>query len=91
MAGVSVDAAAVAGAISLCKQSIQILNKASIDLSRKYVSAGTFWKDSKYQQLGGIINECTTELNKPHGELEDCLSKLIELQKAVLDYEQTKI
>ena len=91
MPGVSVELAAVAGAISLCNQSIQAFNKASADLKRKYQSAGSSWKDSKYQQLGGIVNDCTTALNKPIQELEDCVKKLTELQKAISEYEQTSI
>ena len=91
MPGVSVEAAAVAGAISLCQQSIQNFNKASTDLSRKYQSAGSSWKDSKYQQLGGIVNECKTALDKPVKELEECVKKLTALQKAIAEYEQTSI
>ena len=91
MPGVSVEAAAVAGAISLCQQSIQNFNKASADLNRKYQAAGSSWKDSKFQQLGGIVNDCTAALNKPVKELEDCLTKLGALQKAIAEYEQTSI
>lgn len=91
MAGVSTEAAAVQGAISLCQQSIQNFSKASTDLSRKHQAAGSFWKDSKYQQLGGIVNECTGALNKPVKELEDCVRKLTALYKAVLEYEKTRV
>lgn len=91
MAGVSVEAAAVAGAISLCNQSIQNFSKTSTDLSRKYQSAGVSWKDDKYRQLGGIINDCNNALNKPVKELQDCIKKLTELQKAIAEYEQTSI
>ena len=91
MAGVSVELAAVAGAISLCQQSIQQFNKASTELSRKYQSAGTSWKDNKYQQLGGIVNDCTTALNKPVKELEECVKKLTALKKAIEEYEKTNV
>lgn len=88
MAGVSVESAAVEGAISLCQQSIQKFNKASADLSRKYQSAGASWKDRKYRELGGIVNECKTALDKPIKELEECVKKLTVLQKAIAEYEQ---
>ena len=91
MAGVSVEAAAVAGAISLCQQTIQEFNKASSSLSRKYQAAGTTWKDSKYQQLGGIVSECTKALDNPVKELEMCIQKLTALQKAIAAYEQTTV
>ena len=91
MSDVSVESAAVAGAISLCRQSIQNFNKASADLTRKYQEAGSYWKDSKYQQLGGIVTDCTTALNKPVKELEDCVKKLVALKDAIDEYERTKI
>ena len=91
MSGVSVEAAAVAGAISLCQQSIQQFNKASDDLNKKYQAAGTSWKDSKYQQLGGIVRECATALSNPIKQLEECVKSLAALQKAIAEYEQTSI
>lgn len=91
MAGVSVESAAVAGAISLCQQSILQFNKAAGDLTKKYQEAGTSWRDSKYQQLGVIVGDCTTALQKPVKELEDCVKKLTDLYKAISAYEQTSI
>ena len=91
MSNVSVESAAISGAISLCKQSIQEFNKASTDLSRKYQDAGSSWKDQKYVQLGGIVSDCTNALNKPIKQLEDCIQKLTALQKAVAEYEQTSV
>lgn len=91
MSGVSVEAAAVTSAISLCQQSIQQFNKASDDLNKKYQAAGTSWKDSKYQQLGGIVHECTTALSKPIKQLEECVKSLTALQQAIAEYEQTSI
>lgn len=91
MPGVSVESAAVEGAISLCRQSIQQLNKAADDLTKKYRAAGTSWKDSKYQQLGGIVSECTHALSNPVKQLEECLTALNALHKAVVEYEQTRV
>lgn len=91
MPGVSVEAAAISGAISLCQQSIQQFTKASSDLNKKYQAAGSSWKDSKYQQLGGIVGDCTNALSKPITQLQDCVQKLTALQKAIAEYEQTSI
>ena len=91
MSRVSVNAAAVASAISLCQQSIQQFTKASNDLNRKYQAAGISWKDSKYQQLGGIIRECDAALLKPMAQLEECVKSLMVLQAAVAEYEQANI
>lgn len=91
MSGVSVQTAAVAGAISLCRQSIQQFTKASSDLNKKHQAAGSSWKDSKYQQLGGIVDDCTSALSKPIKQLEECVQKLIALQKVIEEYEQTNV
>lgn len=91
MPGVSVSAQAVAGAISLCKQSIQSFTNTSKSLGNKYQAAGTGWADSKYAQLGAVVKDCQTALNKPVKELEDCIKKLEALQKAITEYEQTSV
>lgn len=91
MANVSVEKVAVTSAISLCKQSIQQFNQASKSLSTKYQAAGGTWKDAKYKQLGSIVNDCTTALNKPIKELQDCVTKLNALLKAIEGYENTNL
>lgn len=91
MPEVSVEAAAVSGAISLCRQSIQRFEETSSALNRKYQAAGSAWKDSKYQQLGGIVGDCSTALQKPIWQLEECIQKLTALQKAIAEYEQTSV
>lgn len=91
MSSVSVEKSAVAGAISLCKQSIQQFNQASGSLSSKYQTAGSNWKDAKYQQLGGIVRDCTGALTKPVKELEGCITKLEALLAAIEQYEATNI
>jgi len=91
MANVSVEKSAVSSAISLCNQSIQQFNRTSKSLSSKYQEAGAYWKDVKYKQLGGIVNDCTTALNKPVKDLEDCITKLNELLKAIEEYEATNL
>ena len=91
MANVSVEKSAVSSAISLCNQSIQQFNQASKSLSSKYQAAGSNWKDAKYKQLGGSVNDCTTALNKPVKELEGCITKLNALLKAIEEYEATNL
>ena len=91
MANVSVESAAVSGAISLCKQSVEQFQQASRTLTSRYQTAGSTWKDSKYTQLGGIVNDCSIALNKPIKELEDCARKLNELLRAIQEYESTSL
>lgn len=87
MAEVSVEKSGVIGAIALCRQSIQQFDQASKLLLSKYQMAGSSWRDVKYQQLGGIVNDCTTALNRPVKELEECIIKLNEILKVIESYE----
>ena len=87
MANVSVERSAITKAIAICQQAIQELQSTSSSLQRKYQAAGTSWKDSKYTQLGSIVNTCNTSLKNPIEGLKDCIKKLEALEKAVSDYE----
>lgn len=87
MANVSVEKAAVTRAISLCEHSINEFDRTSRDLKRTYDMAGAEWRDAKYQQLGGIVNDCTIALTKPIQELGDCITTLKALLKAIEAYE----
>lgn len=86
--GVSVERAAVQGGIGCCKTSIHELESASQSLKRSYQQAGSGgWRDQKYAQLGGIVEECCSALTKPIAELQECMGKLNELLSAIGDYE----
>lgn len=88
--GVSVEKAAIQGGIGCCKTSIHELREASRKLQRSYQQAGSNgWRDQKYAQLGGIVEECCSALTGPIGELEECMRNLDALLKAVIAYEET--
>lgn len=88
--GVSVESSAVKGGIRCCKTSIQELETAIRKLVYSYRQAGAGgWSDQKYIALGGIVQECCTAMNRPVGELQDCMAKLEELLRAVEKYEAT--
>ena len=89
--GVSVERSAVGNAIKICNQAIQGFQKASGDLQKKYQTAGSNWKDSKYAQLGGIVSDCNQALTKPISQLEECIRSLQELDKAIAAYESTSV
>ena len=90
--GVSVERAAIQGGISCCKTSISELEGASSTLQRYYQQASSSgWKDQKYSQLGGIVQECCTALTRPIGELQECMEKLNGLLRAVDEYEQVNL
>lgn len=90
--GVSVERAAIQGGIGCCKTSIHELESASTSLKRSYQQAGSGgWRDQKYAQLGGIVEECCSALTKPIAELRECMSKLNDLLQAVGEYENVNL
>lgn len=91
MANVSVEKTAVTRAISLCEYSIAAFDKTSHDLKRTCDMAGANWRDAKYQQLGGIVNDCTTALTRPIDELRDCITTLKALLREIEAYEALNI
>lgn len=91
MPNVSVEISAVSGAIALCQQSIQQFQQTASGLTRSYQSAGSTWRDQKYQQLGSIVSDCSSALNKPVQELSDCIQKLTALRQAIQEYEETSL
>lgn len=90
--GVSVERAAVQGGIGCCKTSIHELEGASKSLQRSYQQAGSGgWRDQKYAQLGGIVEECCSALTKPIAELQECMTKLNDLLQAIGEYENVNL
>ena len=90
--GVSVERAAIQGGIGCCKTSIHELESASKSLQRSYQQAGSGgWRDQKYAQLGGIVEECCSALTTPIAELKECMSKLNDLLQAVGEYENINL
>lgn len=90
--GVSVEKAAIQGGMGCCQISINKLESASSGLQRSYRQAGAGgWKDQKYVALGGIVDECCDALQKPIGELQECMRRLQDLMKAVDSYESINL
>lgn len=86
--GVSVERSAIQGGIGCCKTAIHELEAASRSLQRSYQQAGSGgWKDQKYADLGGIVEECCSALTKPISDLQECMGKLNDLLQAVGEYE----
>jgi len=91
LASVSVGMNAINFAQKVCMEAIQDLNSSSKKLEDRYRDAGREWKDKKYEQLGGIVNDCNRALKSPIDELFDCVSKLNEIEKVLLEYENTNL
>jgi len=91
MANVSVGLPIVQNSQTLCSGAVQDLNNAAQKLNNRYREAGQRWRDNKYAQLGGIVNDCSRALRSPVDELFDCLNKLKEAEKALLEYENQNL
>jgi hypothetical protein len=91
MSNVSASSSIVRNGIEVCNEGIQDLNRLIAALRSDYERAGSRWNDNKYAQLGRIVYECTSALQKPIGDLSDNIIKLRELETALSDYEGTNI
>lgn len=90
--GVSVERAAIQGGLGCCKTSMHELESAAKSLKRYYQQAGAGgWRDEKYAQLGGIVEECCSSLTRPIAELQECMNKLNDLLQAVGGYESVNL
>lgn len=91
MAKVSVEKSAVEKSIVLCEHTIRSYEEAAGYLEKQYRMAGSGWNDVKYRQLGEVVHDCTTALNRPVSELQECLDKLRMLLKAIEQYENENL
>lgn len=91
MAKVSVEKSAVEKSIALCESAIRNYEEAAGYLEKQYRIAGSGWNDDKYKQLGNVVQDCTTALNRPVSELEECLEKLRLMLKAIEQYENENL
>ena len=87
MAYVDVTRSAVQKAMSSCVAAASELKKASSNLNKQYAAAGQGWKDSKYKELGQIVDECNAAMRDPVSKLGECHKTLSELDKILEAYE----
>jgi hypothetical protein len=91
MSNVSTSGSLIRDAVKLCNGTIEILSGTQRDMQRKYRNAGNDWSDSKYQQLGDIVNECSSSIRKTLHELKGCLASLNSIEQIVTEYESVNI
>ena len=84
---VNVNKGAVSKAMTSCVQGAQEIKSAISNLKNSYAAAGSGWKDSKYKELGEIVEECISALAGPMAQLSDCYSTLEELLAIIEEYE----
>ncbi len=89
--GVATGSSYLQGGIKVCDVCVSSLTQASSSLNSGYQAAGSGWQDSKYRELGQIVNECCQALTKPITELNSCRASLERLLAAVQEYEATSL
>ena len=87
MSNVNVDSQIIKEAMNICNKAIDMLRATQKQMQNKYREAGENWNDSKYQQLGDIVDECDSSINKTLRELEVCLMPLSAIEASIQEYE----
>lgn len=87
----SVEQQAVRAARQVCEQIAREFTDTRRSLQSQYASAGTNWSDEKYAELGMIVNECNGSLDSATSGLEGCISKLLQIERIIAEYESTRL
>jgi len=91
MSNVQASGQAIKEALGVCNSTINMLRTAQRGMNCKYVDVGADWNDSKYQELGAVVNECNASINKALRELQTCLMPLKGTENSILEYESVNI
>ena len=91
MRNVNTSSHAIREAIDICVRTLKALRSISLKLRGKYVVAGNDWNDAKYQQLGDIINECTSSFDKFARDLDGCPTLLSDMARFIREYEEMNL
>ena len=63
------------------KRVIQQETQTAQALLTAYKAAGSEWNDSKYQQLGSVINQAVSAIKAPISELETAVQKIKKMEQ----------
>ena len=91
MSGIQTSSQAIREAISVCGSAIDTLRVTQRGMQSKYIEAGKDWNDSKYQELGAVVDECNQSIKKALRELETCLVPLKNMENSIDEYESVNI
>ena len=87
MSYASVDGALIQRLIRNCNDTLSKIEKTKQTLTNRYQALGATWSDSKYHQLGAIVDECNSAIGKVSKELQGCVQKLEMLNVHIKEYE----
>lgn len=86
MAKVQGSPEALSQMASQIRRVIQQENAAAQALQTSYKAAGSEWNDSKYQQLGTIVNQTVSAIKQPMAELEAAIQKIKKMEQDLRAY-----
>lgn len=65
---------------------IQQETAAAQALQTAYRAAGSEWNDTKYQQLGTVVNQAVSAIKAPISELESAIQKIKKMEADLRNY-----
>lgn len=71
---------------SQIKRVIQQETQTAQALQTAYKAAGSDWNDSKYQQLGSVVNQAVSAIKAPIAELESAVQKIKKMEQDLRNY-----
>ena len=91
MSAINTSSEIIHDAVILCSGILEILSASQKEIQRKYKIAGSDWRDSKYQQLGNIVDECSASVQITLNDFHQCLASLSQIEQSILGYESINI
>jgi len=91
MSMVNTNSNIIRNAVDICHRTLDVLRFSQRRMKDRYTDAGEGWNDDKYRRLGDIVNDCDSSIEKVVNELQDCISPLRAMLKALTDYESVNI
>lgn len=88
MSEINVDSLYIKSLLVNLDNSIVNIHQTILFINNSYRDLGTGWKDSKYQELGQIVDKCTEKLGKLRNELYYSFHKLYSLYEIICEYEK---
>ena len=87
MSNANVDGTIVQKMIRSCNDTLSRIEKSKQGLVGKYQSLSGTWSDTKYKDLGVIVDECSSAITSASGVLKDIVQKMEQLNIHIKEYE----
>jgi hypothetical protein len=91
MANVAACRGAITKAMAASQRARNALGSTISGLDRSYQEAGNGWSDSRYRQLGAILEECKSAIRKPVDDLNQVDQFLGKVDNALANIERINL